>query len=113
MLELLSLQTNGSDDANRIEIQKKTIDRLRQDEILLVEWRQKAKHWEEELERVHAINSEMRMNGEAEKQTFRYSIDELEFNKRELKEHVKVVTADMRYLNIVMIGKDAIVEQQV
>jgi hypothetical protein len=114
MLELLSLQTNGiGSDDNRNEIQKKTIERLRQDEVMLVEWRQKAKKLEEKLESVQTSNATLRMNMEAEKQSLRHNIEELEFNNRELHEHVKVVNADMKYLNIVMIGKDAIIEKQV
>lgn len=113
MLELLSLQTSDCSEVNRIVIQKNTVERLRHDEILLAEWRRKAGKLEEELKRVQTINSTIRMNGEADKKHFHRIRDELEFNKRELMEQIKTVNADMKYLNIVMIGKDAIIEKQV
>ena len=113
MLELLSLQTTDSSDVNRNAIQKNTIERLRHDEMLLNEWRQKANKLNFQLERENAINHAMKMNAEIERKTFRHNIDELEFNKKELMEQVKTVNDKMKYLNIVMIGKDAIIEKQV
>lgn len=113
MLELLSLQTNGVSDSSRYDIQKKTIDRLQHDEQLLIEWRQKAKTLENEIEQMHKNNSELRASSETDKRALRQRIDELEFITTEMKEHVKVVESDSRLLKIVMIGKDAIVEKQV
>jgi hypothetical protein len=114
MLELLSLQTKGiSDEANRSEIQMKTVERLRQDEVLLVEWRQKALQLGEELARVQANNSEIRVKSEAAKVASRLNNDVLEFNNSELSEHAKNINADLKYLNIVMIGKNAIIDKQV
>jgi len=112
MLELLSLQTNGVSDSSRYDIQKKTIDRLQHDEQLLIEWRQKAKTLENEIEQMHKNNSELRASSETDKRALRQRIDELEFITTEMKEHVKVVESDSRLLKIVMIGKDAIVEKQ-
>lgn len=114
LLELLNLQTNGvGNDANRFEIQRRTVDRLRQDETLIEELSQKVKKMEADIEQSRASNCELRMNNDAETIKLRHRIDELEFNERDVNEHVKFVDANMQYLNIVMIGKDAIIETQV
>lgn len=114
LLELLSLQTAGvSNDANRVEIQKKTIERLRQDEELIIKYRQKADILRVEAERLQIIVTSQRVKTEAEKMALMNSINELEFSNMELNEHVKVVDSDMKYQNIIMLGKDAIIEKQV
>jgi transposase-like protein len=114
MLELLTLQTRGvKDETSRHAIQKKTIDRLQQDEVHLTESRQKVSNLENEVNVLKRQLVDYRMSCDAEKLLLRQQLDEMDFNNTELKERVKIVDADSKLLKIVMIGKDAIVEKQV
>ena len=113
MLEMLSLQTRGHSDESRNEIQRKTIHKLRQDELQLVESRKKILQLEEELKRVNLVNSSLKVSCDVEKTSLRRTIDQLEFKNNELSERLKFMKAETKQLNIVMIGKDAIIEKQV
>ena len=113
MLEMLSLQTRGHSDESRNEIQRKTIHKLRQDELQLVESRKKIVQLEEELKRVNLVNSSLKMSCDVEKTSLRRTVDQLEFKNNELSERLKFMKAETKQLNIVMIGKDAIIEKQV
>ena len=114
MLELLTLQFGGKEgDISRNELHKKAIEKMKRDELAIDEWREKAKVAEEEMKLSRQSHDALRLLYKTDRMKHLQDLDKMEYKNCELNNQLKSVSEDLKNNNIVMIGKDAIIEKQV